>query len=198
MELIEAEYPKPGHVLLHLSDLHLVGGPGTLHGSVDSAARLKEICEQIIASRIRPEAIIFTGDLADKGELEAYERLREMIEPLRARARRQGHLGHGQPRQPGQLPSAFADASAASKPRTPWTAATSSTGCASSPSTPRVPGYHHGELSESQLDWLAAELATPAPDGTILAMHHPPVPCVLDLAVLGGAARPGRTGRRRA
>jgi Icc protein len=47
-----------------------------------------------------------------------------------------------------------------------------------------VPGYHHGEISGDQLDWLAEELSTPAPHGTILAMHHPPVPSVLDLAVL--------------
>lgn len=47
-----------------------------------------------------------------------------------------------------------------------------------------VPGYHHGELSQAQLEWLARELETPAPDGTILALHHPPVPSVLDLAVL--------------
>jgi 3',5'-cyclic AMP phosphodiesterase CpdA len=46
-----------------------------------------------------------------------------------------------------------------------------------------VPGHHYGDVSESQLDWLAAELASPAPEGTILAMHHPPVPSVLDLAV---------------
>jgi 3',5'-cyclic AMP phosphodiesterase CpdA len=47
-----------------------------------------------------------------------------------------------------------------------------------------VPGFHHGELSPAQLEWLAAELSTPAPDGTVLALHHPPVPSVLDLAVL--------------
>jgi 3',5'-cyclic-AMP phosphodiesterase len=47
-----------------------------------------------------------------------------------------------------------------------------------------VPGRHHGELSDRQLSWLAAELAHRAPEGTILAMHHPPVPSVLDLAVL--------------
>jgi len=39
-----------------------------------------------------------------------------------------------------------------------------------------VPGYHHGELVPAQLAWLADVLATPAPCGTILAMHHPPVP----------------------
>jgi 3',5'-cyclic AMP phosphodiesterase CpdA len=47
-----------------------------------------------------------------------------------------------------------------------------------------VPGFHHGELSGAQLEWLADQLETPAPDGTILALHHPPVPSVLDLAVL--------------
>jgi 3',5'-cyclic-AMP phosphodiesterase len=46
-----------------------------------------------------------------------------------------------------------------------------------------VPGYHHGEITAHQLDWLAEQLATPALDGTILALHHPPIPSVLDLAV---------------
>ncbi len=45
-----------------------------------------------------------------------------------------------------------------------------------------VPGHHHGEVSDRQLDWLADVLATPAPLGTVLAMHHPPVPSVLPLA----------------
>jgi 3',5'-cyclic AMP phosphodiesterase CpdA len=45
-----------------------------------------------------------------------------------------------------------------------------------------VPGHHHGELRDEQLAWLADVLATPAPLGTILAMHHPPVPSVLPLA----------------
>ena len=46
-----------------------------------------------------------------------------------------------------------------------------------------MPGHHHGEVAPAQLDWLAEELSIPAPHGTILAMHHPPVPSVLDLAV---------------
>ena len=46
-----------------------------------------------------------------------------------------------------------------------------------------VPAHHYGEISTAQLDWLAEALAVPAPDGTILALHHPPIPSVLDLAV---------------
>jgi 3',5'-cyclic-AMP phosphodiesterase len=39
-----------------------------------------------------------------------------------------------------------------------------------------VPGHVHGELSPAQLAWLEAELAEPAPAGTVLALHHPPLP----------------------
>jgi 3',5'-cyclic-AMP phosphodiesterase len=39
-----------------------------------------------------------------------------------------------------------------------------------------VPGYHHGELEPAQLEWLADILRTPAPHGTLIAVHHPPIP----------------------
>jgi len=39
-----------------------------------------------------------------------------------------------------------------------------------------VPGRAHGELPDERLAWLAAQLADPAPDGTVLALHHPPLP----------------------
>jgi 3',5'-cyclic AMP phosphodiesterase CpdA len=38
-----------------------------------------------------------------------------------------------------------------------------------------VPGYHHGDLTDAQLDWLSEELRVPSPHGTILALHHPPI-----------------------
>jgi 3',5'-cyclic-AMP phosphodiesterase len=44
-----------------------------------------------------------------------------------------------------------------------------------------VPGWHHGDLDPAQLAWLADVLAEPAPHGTILAMHHPPLPSHLPL-----------------
>ena len=39
-----------------------------------------------------------------------------------------------------------------------------------------MPEYHHGELTDDQLEWLRDVLSTPAEHGTILAMHHPPIP----------------------
>ncbi len=44
-----------------------------------------------------------------------------------------------------------------------------------------VPGWHHGDLDDAQLTWLQDVLSTPAPLGTILAMHHPPLPSHIPL-----------------
>ncbi|MFJ5955868.1 phosphodiesterase [Paenarthrobacter sp. NPDC092416] len=184
MEFIEAEYPKPGHVLLHLSDLHLVGGPGTLYGSVDSALRLQEIFDQIVASKLNPDAIIFTGDLADTGETAAYRLLREMVEPVCETLGAKAIWAMGNHDNRANFRTAFMDASEDSKPQDPVDRSYFVNGLRIITLDTTVPGYHHGELSDSQLEWLADELATPAPDGTILALHHPPVPCVQDLAVL--------------
>jgi len=67
MDLRTAEHPRPEHFVLHLSDTHLVGGDRPLYGAVDSEARLGQIVREIEASGVRPEAIVLTGDLTDKG-----------------------------------------------------------------------------------------------------------------------------------
>ncbi|MFC9770730.1 MULTISPECIES: phosphodiesterase [unclassified Pseudarthrobacter] len=181
MEHIEAEHPRPRHFLLHLSDPHLLGGPEPLYGVVDSEARLAQLFEEVKASGARPEAVIFTGDLADKGEPDAYAKLRAIVDPAckelgaeviwaMGNHDNRANFREGLLDQPGD--DAPVDNSYFINGLRVITMDTT------------VPGYHHGELSGSQLEWLARELETPAPDGTILALHHPPVPSVLDLSVL--------------
>lgn len=50
-----------------------------------------------------------------------------------------------------------------------------------------VPGQMHGHLGDEALTWLREVLTTPAPAGTVLAMHHPPLP-VPDSAFLTSVA----------
>ncbi len=80
-----AEYPRPDHVLLHLSDAHLIAGEERLYGAVDADARLRRLLDRIEAARIIPSALVFTGDLVDTGEPAAYRKLRAMVEPFAAR-----------------------------------------------------------------------------------------------------------------
>ena len=63
-----AEYPRPDHFLLHISDTHLLAGGGRLYDRVASEQHLQTLFAEFEASGGRPEAIVFTGDLADLGE----------------------------------------------------------------------------------------------------------------------------------
>ncbi|WP_022883121.1 phosphodiesterase [Gryllotalpicola ginsengisoli] len=181
-----AEYPRPDHFLLHLSDTHLLapgsgpGGTGKLYDSVDSAAHLSRLFTELEASRGRPEAIVFTGDLADKGEPEAYDTLRRVVEPAAERMGAQviWAMGNHDDRM------AFRSHLFREVPTMrPVDRVYDVNGLRVITLDTSVPGHHYGELSGEQLDWLAEELSSPAPHGTVLAMHHPPLPAVLDLAV---------------
>ena len=177
-----AEYSRPSHQLLHLSDTHLRAGDEPLYGSVDSAARLGRALEQIAASGSTPDAIIFTGDLADHGEPEAYETLRALVDPWAARlgAPVIWVMGNHDDRasfRAGLLTDDAPDALA------PVDSVYDIDGLRVISLDTSVPGHHYGEITDAQLEWLEVELAIPAAHGTILAMHHPPVPSVLDLAV---------------
>ncbi|MFB2583208.1 phosphodiesterase [Herbiconiux sp. P15] len=180
MSIRTAEYPRPNHFLLHLSDTHLLAGGGKLYGVVDSESLLRTLFDELEASGGRPEAIVFTGDLADKGEPDAYDRLREIVEPAAARLGAQviWVMGNHDDRasfREGLLGEVPTDRSV--------DRVYDVNGLRVITLDSTVPGHHHGEVSGDQLDWLAEELSSPAPHGTILAMHHPPVPSVLDLAV---------------
>ncbi|MCZ2401894.1 phosphodiesterase [Paenarthrobacter sp. Z7-10] len=181
MEFIEAEHPRPRHFLLHLSDTHLVGGSDPLHGVVDSEARLRQLLTEVQASGARPEAVILTGDLADKGDPAAYAKLRAILEPACRAMGAEIIWAMGNHDNRAHFRAGLLDQPADTTPvdRTYYL-----NGLRIITLDTSVPGFHHGELSDAQLEWLAGELATPAPDGTILALHHPPVPSVLDLAVL--------------
>lgn len=181
MQIIEAEHPRPRHVVLHISDPHLLGGPEALYGAVDSEGHLIQLFEEVLASGVRPAAVIFTGDLADQGEPEAYGKLRAIVDPACEELGARAIWAMGNHDDRANFRAGLLDQRGNSDP-VDYSYFIDGLRIITLDTT--VPGFHHGELSQDQLDWLSAELATPAPDGTILALHHPPIPSVLDLAVL--------------
>lgn len=177
----QAEYAAPERVLLHLSDTHLRAAGSRLFDLVDATAQLRKALAGIEASGIAPDGIVFTGDLVDLGEGDAYRELRAIVEPFAARlgTRVFWVMGNHDDRagfRSRLLDEHFTD------PMRPVDRVDELDGLRLITLDSTVPGLHHGELREEQLAWLAGVLATPAPLGTILAMHHPPVPSVLPLA----------------
>jgi Icc protein len=179
MRVRDAEYPRPDHTLVHISDTHLLGGTRRLYDRVDAEEHLRELMARLEATGRRPDALVFTGDLADLGEPEAYARIRSVVEPV---ARRLGAtivwaMGNHDDR------AAFRAGLLDEEGDAPVDRVIDLNGLRIITLDTSVPGAHHGEVRPAQLDWLAEQLATPALDGTILALHHPPIPSVLDLAM---------------
>lgn len=175
------QHAPPIHVLAHVSDTHLLGGRRPLYGAVDTDATVARTFAQLERSGMRPEAIVITGDLTDLGEPDAYERLKGLVEPA---AERMGSrviwvMGNHDEREPFAEILHGEEGTGAPQDRV-----YDVNGLRIIALDTSVPGYHHGDLEPSQLEWLRAELATPAPHGTILALHHPPIPTPVELMAI--------------
>lgn len=172
------QHGPASHLIAHISDTHFLGGSRALYGTVDTDTPVRQALAQLERSGLRPDALVFTGDIADTGEADAYRRVRALVE---ASADRLGAqvvwvMGNHDKRaafRTDLLGQAGSDA--------PVDAVFDLGGVRLIALDSSVPGYHHGELTQSQLDWLADLLSDPAPHGTVLALHHPPIPTMIPL-----------------
>ncbi|WP_429515977.1 tyrosine-protein phosphatase [Rhodococcus sp. BE178] len=144
--------------VLHVSDVHATAS-GALYRRVDGTDRLRQVTDTVLGSALRPDAVVITGDLCQSGEFDAYPRLAEAVEDMRAR------LGCPVLPVPGNHdhPDLFAATFGADR-------------------VVEARGYRivgldtsTGSLPDSEIDWLVATLAEPTAAGTVLAMHHPPI-----------------------
>lgn len=178
------QHAHPTHLIVHLSDIHLLANGRPLFEAVDVEAHLQRALDQVETSGVRPDAIVISGDVTDRGEPDAYRRARVAVE---ATARRVGAsvvwtMGNHDKREAFrvELLGQHADGS-------PVDSVVEVNGLRIISLDTSVPGYHHGEIESSQLDFLTETLRTPARHGTIITMHHPPVPtpvAVLDILEL--------------
>lgn len=166
------QHAPASHTLIHISDTHLLGANARLGGTIDVRANLQAMLDRI--ERLdHADAIIITGDLTDLGEPDAYRELKRLVEPVAARmATPVLWVAGNHDERPamrrdllGEDPSERAIHTAIDVGGLRVIALDSS-----------VPGWHHGHIDDEQLTWLRETLATPAPRGTILALHHPPLP----------------------
>lgn len=158
--------------LVHISDTHLIAGNRPLSGSFDPIANLEAMLARI--ERIRDaDALVITGDLTDLGEPEAYLDLKRLVEPV---AQRMGipvvWVAGNHDERPEMRHHLLGEEAS----QDPIRSTLDLDGLRLIALDSTVPGWHHGEIGEEQLAWLAEQLRTPAPLGTILALHHPPLP----------------------
>lgn len=153
-------------LLAQISDPHI----GIGSGDREPARRLEAVVAAVAALDPVPDAVVATGDLAQHGSPAEYERVRELLAPLRMpvhvlpgnhddRDALRAALLPGEP--PG--PSGFVQYVRRVGPLRLVVCDTT------------VPGQDGGRICPERMDWLAGELAGDRETPTVIAMHHPPL-----------------------
>jgi 3',5'-cyclic-AMP phosphodiesterase len=158
------------YLLVQITDVHLTPS-GLLRPGVRPRDNLLSGLRLLEASGIRPDVFLLTGDLADAGDGPSYDDLAGILaEAVRGSGASVVYL-------PGNHDDRAAfrchlDGGADDGPvnQTHWRDGLRIIALDST-----VPGEAHGALADETLDYLRAELETAAPDGTVVALHHPPV-----------------------
>ena len=78
------QFPAPRFTVAHLSDVHLLSPGRKQYDAIVPELGLELVLERLSRLPLVPDALVFTGDLADKAEPAAYARLRELVEPFAA------------------------------------------------------------------------------------------------------------------
>lgn len=148
--------------ILHLSDLHATA-TGRLYDGVEPLARLDLAIDRTLRVPWRPDVIVLSGDLVQRGQRTAYRSLAAGL------AERSASLGlpiltvlgnHDQPDAALVLPGHEGGHDRVVEHEDVRFVLLDS---------------HRGTLGPERLDWLARQLSGPA----IVVLHHPPLPSPL-------------------
>jgi 3',5'-cyclic AMP phosphodiesterase CpdA len=165
---------RPTHVIAHLSDTHLTSAGIRYNGVLDSDAALQRavaVLRTAVEAGRQLDAVVLSGDLTDSGDPEAYRRLAHAVGsigsglvPIYATGNHDVRTEfHRQLLQRNDTDQPILQVHRLGGLRIVVLDST-------------IPGAGHGRLTEGHLTELTAELATAATNGTIVVLHHAPVP----------------------
>lgn len=152
---------------IHATDPHLIT-PGELLHSLNPLDRFKACIRSINERETDAEMVVITGDLADRGQLSAYEALREEL----ARLRLPYHLLVGNHDDRSNFLSVFTDAWADEHGFVQGVVDTVA-GRFLFLDTMQ-PGQSAGKYCADRCHWLQRELSAASEDPVFIFMHHPP------------------------
>jgi Icc protein len=181
---------EPRYTLIQISDLHVEEAGVDSRYGLDTSTLLERALRRVEATDVRPDAVLLTGDLVERGAPAEYRRLRDLVEPVAARLGVPFVYAMGNHDDRAALRSVLlGDGSGSTDP---LYQVVRRHGLRIIVLDSSIPGLAFGDLDDDQLDRLRAELAEPAPDGTVLVLHHPPLPSVVPIAGAIELRRPHR------
>lgn len=202
----ESSSTAPTLRILHLSDTHLTGDGALHYGTVNTREHLQRVLAMVEHRPI--DLIVCSGDVSDDGSIASYEIARDVIGEFAARKFASGAAAAGDPTatpdaRAASLPVVFAMGNhdlldLFEQVLGPAQRVLHVNGWRIIVLNTAVPGAGYGELGAEQLEFLrhvlhghASDHAHPhpagqqgdvsAPHGSIVVMHHPPIPAQTDL-----------------
>ncbi|MDR6971891.1 metallophosphoesterase [Leifsonia shinshuensis] len=151
--------------ILHLSDTHLFGDGRLHYGIVDTLGALDRVLARA-ASLTEVDAVVVSGDLSEDGSAASYRRLKATLDPWAAERGAVVVYAMGNHDLRDGFEEVLGDRETEVSVR----------GFRIITVDTSVPGAGYGKVTEAQLDRLRETLSTPAEHGTVVVLHHPPVP----------------------
>ena len=167
------QYPHPSHTIAHVSDTHLLAGGKLQYGVVDTVQHLELALDRLGRIDPVPQALVFTGDLADRGEPKAYQQLREMVEPFAERLGAQVVWCMGNHDDRESYARGLYRLRCDTRRVRPRLRRRRAAHRGARHERARLPPRRDQRRAVRVARRRAGE---PAPHGTFLAMHHPPIP----------------------
>jgi 3',5'-cyclic AMP phosphodiesterase CpdA len=164
------------HVIVQISDVHLTCD-GTLSPGVYPRDNVFRGLRLLEASNIQPDVFLLTGDLADTAEGKCYEDLAEMLGEAAS------NCGATVIYLPGNhdVREAFrSHLLGVAGDCTPINQVHWRDGLRIVALDSTVPGEEYGIVEDETIEFLRDSIATPASDGTVVALHHPPIPSPIE------------------
>lgn len=153
--------------IVQFTDTHIRPAGELMHGVVDTHANLVHALDRLRAFGQPIDALVLSGDLTDDGSRESYRRLRDTVEPVAERLRAKTIYVMGNHDERGtfaaELGGTLDEVHDIAGLRVVVLDST-------------TPHRHDGRLGDEQLEWLTGVLREPARHGTLLVLHHPPIP----------------------
>ncbi len=171
--------PTPRHTLAHLSDLHLTGDGSGVGGVVEPRERLEAALAVLTSWRLPVDAWVFSGDLSDDGSPASYAWLHDRVADAAAQVGAAVVWGNGNHDEVGAFRAGLGLRG--------WAAVNTETfvrGLRILTVDSNLAGVPEGLVTVQTLAWLDGRLDAAAPAGTVLVVHHAPVPQPQDAAHL--------------
>jgi 3',5'-cyclic AMP phosphodiesterase CpdA len=164
--------PLATHRLGHISDSHFTSS-GVLHDTVRPGETFAAALAALESSRVPIDALVHTGDIADAGEPAAYEAARAAADAVLARTGWPVGWAAGNHDVRRAMTRHLLGRPASDEP---LDQVIDVRGLRLVLLDTSIPGRVEGAIEEDRLDRIRALLAEPAEHGTVVALHHPPVP----------------------